>query len=110
MQTRLVAIAGALMLTLVVGAFSFAPSSRAIPDAGSANHSRSAERTPCVQQVACGGAFVLVAGASVAAAVLAGSPRVQSQQTSAARLRPLVGHVSSRLAAERLFRPPRTSF
>lgn len=110
MQTRLVAIAGALMLTLVVGAFSFAPSSSAPPDADSANHSSSAERSPCLQQVACGGAFVLVAGASAVAAVLVRTPLVQSLQTSATRLQALVNRVSSRIAAERLFRPPRPSF
>jgi hypothetical protein len=64
----------------------------------------------CVQHTACGGGAALALGAMVLVAVLVGSNDLGGGATSRRTIRLPVASFVNRLAAGRLFRPPRLSF
>jgi hypothetical protein len=79
-------------------------------DSGAATSGAARAPQSCIQQAACGGGAALALGGIVLVAVLVGSNDLVPDASTRRTIRLEISSIVDRLAAGRLFRPPRPSF
>jgi len=109
MRARALAVCVVVTLAAIVGPLVVRETVLAAPAQASAA-SQQHEPQTCVQQIACGGGATLAVAAMAFVAVLGGRTGVATPVTARRIDRRPAAPIVDRLAAGRLFRPPRNSF